>query len=69
MNFMARLEKQAQSNFDGWDAWFMSSNVEALRAIRLKPSQKTILFNGPPECLFCKYEMCAGSEEAKDKEA
>ena len=66
VDFYQQIGDKLKSDFDGWDAWIMSSNFEALRAIRLKPSQKTILFNGPLECQFCKYEMYLGSEETKE---
>jgi putative N6-adenine-specific DNA methylase len=50
-------------NFEGWDAWIISGNLEALKHIGLKPSEKIKLFNGALECRFNKYELYRGSKK------
>lgn len=50
-----------KNNFSGFDAWLISSNMDAFKHMRLRPSQKIVLFNGPLECKFQKYEMYSGS--------
>ncbi|MEJ6681610.1 MAG: THUMP domain-containing protein [Flavobacteriales bacterium] len=54
-----------KSDFDGFDAWIISSNKEAFKNVGLRPSRKTPLMNGPLECKFIKYEMYRGSKKAK----
>ncbi|TNE51972.1 MAG: class I SAM-dependent RNA methyltransferase [Bacteroidetes bacterium] len=46
----------------GWDAWLISSNLEAWKKFGLRPSRKLTLFNGPLECYFQKFEMYAGKK-------
>ncbi|WP_258105316.1 class I SAM-dependent RNA methyltransferase [Marinoscillum sp. MHG1-6] len=52
-----------KNNYSGFDAWLISSNMEAFKHLRLRPSKKLVLFNGPLECKFQKYEMYRGSKE------
>ncbi len=52
--------KQAYS---GYDAWIISSNMDALKRIGLKASNKHMLFNGALECKFQKYELYEGSKK------
>jgi len=49
--------------YQGWEAWIISANRVALKNIGLKTSRKLILFNGPLECRFQKYELYAGSRK------
>jgi len=51
-------------SFPGHIAWIISSNIEALKHVGLKPAKKHILFNGSLECLFLKYELYQGSHKA-----
>ena len=54
-----------KSDFDGFEAWIISSNKEAFKNVGLRPSRKIPLMNGPLECKFIKYEMYRGSKKAK----
>jgi len=51
--------------YNGYTAWIISSDPEALKFVGLKPSKKIILFNGPLECRFVKYEIYEGSRKRK----
>jgi len=53
-----------KNHYDGFDAWIISSNMEAFKHVRLKASKKIVLFNGSLECKFQKYEMYRGSRES-----
>lgn len=44
-------------------AWLISSELEKIKTIGLKPSKKIKLFNGPLECRLIKYELYAGSKK------
>lgn len=54
-----------KQNFAGCQAWIISSAPEALKFVGLKPSRKLVLYNGPLECRFVKFEMYEGSKKAK----
>jgi len=59
--FYEMIGDQMKQEFSGYHAWIISSNVEALRRIGLRPSQKINLMNGPLECKFQEYELYSGS--------
>lgn len=50
-------------NLPGFSCWIISSNMEALKAVGLRPSQKHKLFNGDLECSFREYKMFEGSKK------
>ena len=45
----------------GYNCWVLSSNLEALKSIELKPSEKVQLYNGSLSCDFRKFEIFKGS--------
>ena len=49
--------------FTGSAAWIISSNVEAMKCIGLKPSKKYHLLNGELDCQFNKYELFQGKRK------
>lgn len=51
-----------KTNFTGYVAWIISSNRESLKKIALKTEQKLVLFNGPLECRYQKYDLYKGSK-------
>jgi len=52
-----------KKNFSGYDCWLITSNMEALKHVGLRPSRKIKVFNGPLECRFVKYEMYRGTKK------
>jgi len=52
-----------KKNFAGYDCWILSSNIEALKNVGLRPSRKITLYNGKLECKFMKYEMYQGTKK------
>ncbi|MEM0994483.1 MAG: THUMP domain-containing protein [Bacteroidota bacterium] len=60
-SFYARIGDQLKQKFTGFNAWIISANREGLKNIGLKTSRKIVLFNGPLECRFQKYELYKGS--------
>lgn len=52
-----------KQRFAGYEAWIISSNMEAMKFVGLRPSQKVTLYNGALECKFQGYEMYEGSKE------
>ena len=53
--------------FPGYNAWIISSNMEALKHIGLRPSRRISLYNGALDCKFLKFEIYAGSKKRKNE--
>jgi putative N6-adenine-specific DNA methylase len=47
------------------EAWIFSGNLKALKHVGLRHELQYILFNGPIECRYRKYEMYEGSRKRK----
>ncbi|MCU0444713.1 MAG: THUMP domain-containing protein [Microscillaceae bacterium] len=45
----------------GYEAWLITSNLDAAKHIRLEPKPKIKLFNGSLECRFMRYELYSGT--------
>jgi putative N6-adenine-specific DNA methylase len=56
-----------KKNWAGYQAWLITSNMEAAKHIRLDPKPKIKLFNGSLECRFMRYELYSGTRR-KDKQ-
>lgn len=55
-------------NYPGTQAWMITSNMEALKHVGLRPSRRIKLYNGKLESKFVKYEMYEGSRKAKKQQ-
>jgi putative N6-adenine-specific DNA methylase len=60
-NLYKKLGDSFKNNFSSFDAWVLSSNIPALKQLRLKPSEKMALFNGALQVQFCKYNLKEGA--------
>jgi putative N6-adenine-specific DNA methylase len=58
--FYPELGTLLKRKFAGWTAFIFSGDPELARLIRLKPSRKTVLYNGALECRLYEYRMVAG---------
>ena len=58
-----------KKNFQGYKAWLISSNFEAINNIGLHASKKRTLLNGALECKFQCYELYRGSKKLKNQSA
>ncbi len=67
--FYAEIGDTLKSSYPGSHAWFITSNMEALKHVGLRPSRKIKLFNGSLESRLVKYEMYEGSRKAKKQES
>lgn len=54
-----------KQNFSGFEGWVISSSLEAMKFVGLRPSRRIHLFNGPIETRFVKFEMYTGSKKGK----
>ncbi len=57
-----------KKNWVGYDAWVLTSNMEAAKFIKLTPRPKIRLFNGALDCRFLRYELYAGSQRREQAE-
>lgn len=64
-NFYRAIGSTMKSSFPGSKVWIISSNMEAMKSIGLRPAAKYKLFNGALECRYNKYEMYEGSRKTK----
>ncbi|MCD8340195.1 MAG: class I SAM-dependent RNA methyltransferase [Burkholderiales bacterium] len=60
-SLMKDIADNFKKHFTGWTIWLLTSDRELPRQMRLSESKKIVLFNGPLECRFFKFEMVAGS--------
>lgn len=58
---MSDIAANFKRNFGGWSAWLLSADLDLPRQMRLKESRRTVLFNGPLECRFFRFELVAGA--------
>lgn len=63
--FYGNIGTTLKHGYPNTNAWFITSNLEALKYIGLRPSRKIKLFNAKLEARLVKYEMYAGSKKAK----
>ncbi len=63
--FYASIGDTLKQNYPGTDAWFITSNLEALKYVGLRPSRKIKVFNSHLESRLVKYVMYEGSKKAK----
>lgn len=54
-----------KKNYAGYDAWIISSDLEAHKFVGLRPSRKIKVFNGPLECRFLKFSIYEGSKKRR----
>ena len=61
--FYGKLGTTLKHGYPGTNAWFITSNLEALKHVGLRPSRKIKVFNGKLESRLVKYEMYEGSKK------
>ena len=63
-----KMGEALKRKFAGWNAYFLTNDLRMPKLMRLSPSKRTPLFNGPLECRLFEIKMVAGSNR-KDKSA
>lgn len=66
--FYQDIGTHLKHEYEGSDAWVISSNMRALKFVGLRPSQKNPIFNGPLECRYNKYELYRGSKKGSKQD-
>ena len=62
-NYYKEIGDTLKQKHTNTSAWLISSELEKIKTIGLKPSRKIKLFNGPLECRLLKYELYKGSKK------
>ncbi len=61
--FYESIGNTLKNGYPNTDAWFITSNLEALKYVGLRPSRKIKLFNGKLESKLLNYKMYEGSKK------
>jgi putative N6-adenine-specific DNA methylase len=64
---MSDIAANFKRQFGGWTAWLLSADLDLPHQMRLKESRRTVLFNGPLECRFFRFELVAGGYRPDDR--
>lgn len=56
-----QMSATLKQKFAGWRTYFLTNDLRMPKLMRLSPSKKTPLFNGPLECRLFEIKMVAGS--------
>lgn len=63
--FYGEIGDTLKQKYPNTDAWFITSNIESIKHVGLRPSRKIKIFNGKLESRLLKYEIYPGSKKAK----
>jgi len=66
--FYAAIGDTLKQNYPGTEAWFITSNLEALKYVGLRTSKKIKVFNSHLESRLVKYVMYEGSKKVKHRD-
>jgi putative N6-adenine-specific DNA methylase len=58
---MARFGDQLKRAYAGWNVWMLSGDLDLPSQLKLRESRRTVLFNGPIECRYFRFDVVAGS--------
>lgn len=62
-----KMSETLKRQFSGWKTYFLTNDLRLPKLMRLTPSKRTPLFNGPLECRLFEIKMVAGSNRKVDK--
>lgn len=52
-----------KEKYAGWEVYWITSDMEAIKSIGLRPSRKWNLFNGELECKLLRFDMYEGTKK------
>ena len=61
--FYKQIGDTLKNNYANSNAWFITSSLEALKYVGLRPSRKIKLYNGKLESRLAKYQIYSGSKK------
>ncbi|HPS62604.1 MAG TPA: RNA methyltransferase, partial [Bacteroidales bacterium] len=54
-----------KQKYAGYTAWLISSDLESIKFIGLRPSRRIPVMNGPLECRFLKFDLFEGKKGSR----
>jgi len=69
MAFYKMIGDTLKRKYAGHTAWLISSDLETIKFIGLRPSRKITVYNGPLECRFIRFDLFAGRKGPPKKPA
>jgi putative N6-adenine-specific DNA methylase len=57
ISFYKSIGDVLKKKYTGFEAWIISSDLQALKFVGLHPSRKITVFNGPLECRFVRFSL------------
>ena len=60
--FYKMIGDTLKRKYAGYTAWLISSDVDTIKFIGLRPSRRIPVFNGPLDCRFVKFDLYAGKK-------
>jgi len=63
--FYKNIGDTLKHHYSGSTAWFITSDIEALKHVGLRTSRRIAIKNSDLDCKFVKYELYEGSKKAK----
>tara|TARA_B100001250_G_scaffold363261_1_gene342509 strand:- start:3226 stop:4377 length:1152 start_codon:yes stop_codon:yes gene_type:complete len=66
-DFYEKVGTTLKHNYQGCTIWLISSDIDNMKLIGLKPNRKITVMNGEFKCSFRKFEVYKGSKKAKKK--
>ena len=65
LEFYRQIGDTFKQQYQGWTAYVLSANAQAMKRLGLRTTTKHSLFNGPSPCKFWRYDMYAGTKKVK----
>jgi putative N6-adenine-specific DNA methylase len=65
--FYPRLGDWLKQRFAGWTAYFFTGDARFPKLLRLSPSRRIPLFNGPLECRLYEFHVVSGSHRSPSR--
>lgn len=62
MAFYKMIGDTLKRKYPGYTAWLISSDLETIKFIGLRPSRRIPVFNGPLECRFLNFDLFSGKK-------
>ncbi len=66
--FYKKIGDTLKNNYPGSTAWMITSDMQALKSVGLRPSKRIELKNADLDCRFVKYELYEGTRKIKKLE-
>ena len=64
-DFYEKVGNTLKHKYEGCSIWIISSDIENMKFIGLRPARKIKVLNGKLECSFRKFEVYKGSKKSK----